>query len=100
MGAERSPGRRKIDEQIPTYLVDVEQSLVAASLHEAQLEEALSTRTTIGQTVGLLMAQEALTSEEAFRKLVRVSQTANVKLRAIAERYVEAWEEKVAGIKE
>jgi AmiR/NasT family two-component response regulator len=42
----------------------------------------------------LLMAQEGLTSEEAFQKLVSVSQHANVKLRDIAERYVHSWEEK------
>ena len=59
-----------------------------------QLEEGLQTRTIIGQATGLLMAQEGLTSEEAFEKLVHVSQTSNLKLRDIARRYVEAWEEK------
>lgn len=57
-----------------------------------QLEDALKTRTVIGQATGLLMAQEGLTSEEAFQKLVQVSQTSNVKLREIALRYVESWE--------
>ena len=61
-----------------------------------QLEEGLQTRTMIGQATGLLMAQEGLTSEEAFQKLVRVSQNANIKLREIAQRYVEAWEEKAS----
>jgi GAF domain-containing protein len=60
-----------------------------------QLEEGLQTRTMIGQATGLLMAQEGLSSEEAFQKLVHVSQNANVKLRDIAERYVKSWEEKV-----
>ncbi len=40
------------------------------------------------------MGQEGLTSEEAFQKLVKVSQNSNVKLRDIAQRYVEAWEAK------
>jgi hypothetical protein len=62
-----------------------------------QLEEALKTRTMIGQATGLLMAQEGLTSEEAFQKLVQVSQTANVKLREIAQRYVGAWEQRGGG---
>ena len=57
-----------------------------------QLQEGLQTRTMIGQATGLLMAQENLTSEEAFQKLVRVSQTSNIKLREIAQRYVEQWE--------
>jgi hypothetical protein len=59
-----------------------------------QLEEALKTRTIIGQATGLLMAQEGMTSDEAFQKLVSVSQNANLKLRDIAQRYVSAWEEK------
>ena len=61
-----------------------------------QLEEGLQTRTMIGQATGLLMAQEGLTSDEAFQKLVRVSQNANIKLREIAQRYVQAWEEKAS----
>lgn len=62
-----------------------------------QLEEALRTRTMIGQATGLLMAQEGLTSEEAFQKLVKVSQQSNLKLRDIARRYVEAWERRTEG---
>jgi GAF domain-containing protein len=57
-----------------------------------QLQDALTTRTMIGQATGLLMAQEGLTSEDAFQKLVQVSQNSNVKLREIAQRYVEVWE--------
>jgi hypothetical protein len=58
-----------------------------------QLEDALETRTLIGQATGLLMAQESLTSDEAFQKLVHVSQNTNIKLREIAQRYVEKWAE-------
>jgi hypothetical protein len=61
-----------------------------------QLEDGLVTRTMIGQATGLLMAQDGLTSEEAFEKLVRVSQASNLKLREIAERYIESWEKKTA----
>jgi hypothetical protein len=59
-----------------------------------QLSEGLQTRTIIGQATGLLMAQESLTSEEAFNKLVEVSQRSNVKLREIAAAYVDSWEDK------
>lgn len=62
----------------------------------AELNEGLQSRTMIGQATGLLMAQEGLTSEEAFQKLVHVSQSANIKLRDIAQRYVHSWEEKAA----
>lgn len=65
-----------------------------ASASKAQLEQGLETRKMIGQATGLLMAQEGLTSEEAFQRLVRVSQNANIKVREIAERYVAAWEDK------
>lgn len=69
----------------------------ARGMQLEQLEEGLKTRTMIGQATGLLMAQEGLTSEEAFQKLVKVSQTSNVKLRDIAQRYVEVWENEAAG---
>lgn len=62
-----------------------------------QLKEGLETRTMIGQATGLLMGQEGLTSEEAFQKLVHLSQNTNVKLREIAHRYVEVWESQVKG---
>lgn len=65
-----------------------------ANMSKAQLEHGLETRKMIGQATGLLMAQEGLTSEEAFQRLVRVSQNANIKVREIAERYVAAWEDK------
>lgn len=72
------------------------QAYLAKDAQVGQLEEGLKTRTLIGQATGLLMAQEGVTSEEAFQKLVYVSQNANLKLRDIAQRYVEAWEERAA----
>lgn len=73
------------------------QDLTAKQLQVGQLEEGLQTRTMIGQATGLLMAQEGLTSDEAFQKLVKVSQASNVKLRDIAQRYVASWEDKAKG---
>ena len=67
-----------------------------AELSKAELSKGLETRKLIGQATGLLMAQEGLTSDEAFDRLVRVSQNANVKVREIAERYVDSWETKAA----
>ena len=65
---------------------------IATRQQAEQLQEGLQTRTLIGQATGLLMAQHGLTSGEAFQKLVRASQNANVKLHDIASRYVESWE--------
>lgn len=76
------------------------QAYLAKDAQVGQLEDGLQTRTLIGQATGLLMAQEGLSSDEAFQKLVHVSQNANIKLREIAQRYVEAWESKVSSPKE
>lgn len=72
--------------------VDLAQAYLAKEMQLGQLEEALQSRTMIGQATGLLMAQEGLTSDEAFQKLVTISQATNVKLRDIAQRYVETFE--------
>jgi transcriptional regulator with GAF, ATPase, and Fis domain len=71
-------------------------ALIERGQKVGQLEEALETRTIIGQATGLLMAQEGLTSDEAFQKLVTVSQNANIKLRDIAQRYVQSLQDKLS----
>jgi hypothetical protein len=60
------------------------------------LNEGLRTRTLIGKALGILMAEEGLTSEEAFQKLRRVSQNGNIKLREVAQGFVEALENRKA----
>jgi GAF domain-containing protein len=57
-----------------------------------QLLGGLDTRTTIGQAVGLLMAQERCTAEQAFTLLKLASQRRNVKLRDVAASLVAAFE--------
>ncbi|WP_406438490.1 GAF and ANTAR domain-containing protein [Streptomyces sp. NBC_00631] len=52
----------------------------------AQLEEALSTRHTIGEAMGIIMGSHRVTEEEAFHVLRRYSQANNVKLREVARR--------------
>lgn len=68
--------------------------LISKQAEIEQLSEGIKTRTVIGQATGLLMAQQSLTSEEAFQKLVQISQKTNVKLREIAAGYVSEWENK------
>lgn len=53
----------------------------------------LDTRATIGQAVGLLMAQERCTADQAFDLLRIASQRRNVKLRDVAAGVVAAFEE-------
>ncbi|MGY1747575.1 GAF and ANTAR domain-containing protein [Blastococcus sp. SYSU D00695] len=57
-----------------------------------QLLGGMDTRTTIGQAVGLVMAQERCSAEEAFRLLTLASQRRNVKLREVAAGVVGSFE--------
>jgi len=50
----------------------------------AQLEQALSSRTVIDQAIGILMAQQQCTAEDAFALLRAHSQNNNRKLRDVA----------------
>jgi GAF domain-containing protein len=52
------------------------------------LRDALSTRKTIGQAVGIVMERYRLSEDRAFDFLMRVSQTGNVKLRKVAAQIV------------
>jgi GAF domain-containing protein len=53
-----------------------------------QLRNALSSRAVIEQAKGILMAARGLTADEAFDALVASSQRENVKLKAVAARFV------------
>ena len=49
------------------------------------LRDALRTRKVIGQAIGIVMERYSLDEERAFQFLVRLSQSGNIKLRALAE---------------
>lgn len=67
---------------------------IADSDHRADsLLGGLDTRATIGQAVGLLMAQERCTAERAFDLLRIASQRRNIKLRDVAAGLVAAFED-------
>lgn len=53
------------------------------------LSQALVARKSIGQAIGIVMERFRLDEERAFKYLVRVSQTSNVKLRVVARELVE-----------
>ncbi|MDQ6726095.1 MAG: GAF and ANTAR domain-containing protein [Actinomycetota bacterium] len=55
-----------------------------------QLNEALRSRDVIGQAKGILMAREAITADAAFERLRRMSQSANVKVRTVAQQIVDS----------
>jgi GAF domain-containing protein len=60
-----------------------------------QLQTALSTRTTVGMAVGIVMQRYGLTSDHAFAFLTRASSTSNIKLREVAQGIVDEAEESV-----
>jgi hypothetical protein len=58
------------------------------AIEEDNLNQALATRTVIGQAVGLTMARFQITSDRAFQFLARASSTSNIKIRDIAQEVV------------
>jgi hypothetical protein len=69
---------------LPTALRLYEQSRLAADL-----QEALASRSTIDQALGVLMAQNRCTRDAAFAILRRASQHRNLKLREVAATVIE-----------
>jgi transcriptional regulator with GAF, ATPase, and Fis domain len=96
----RSSGPLKEDDKKLLHGFAAEASILLANAyaHYSALElaehlnEGLLTRGEIGKALGILMAEEGVTSEEAFQRLKRVSQNSNLKLREVAQRLVEALE--------
>ena len=52
------------------------------------LVKALATRKLIGAAIGITMERYQIDEEHAFKFLVRVSQTGNIKLRDVADQIV------------
>lgn len=55
----------------------------------AQLETALAHRTVLGQATGIVMERSALSAEDAWGELVKLSQSSNRKVYEIACELVE-----------
>jgi GAF domain-containing protein len=60
------------------------------------LQRALESRSLIGTVVGLIMERNGQTMEHAFESLKEESQRSNIKLRNVAESYIEAFESNLA----
>ena len=63
--------------------------LFEANERASQLEQALASRSTIDQAIGVLMTQNRCTAEAAFGILRRASQNRNIKLRDVAATIIE-----------
>lgn len=65
---------------------------LSSSRHHTQMEEAVQTRSDIGQALGIIMERYQVTGDEAFAVLRRSSQDRNVKLHDIARTIAETGE--------
>jgi GAF domain-containing protein len=63
---------------------------IAYAYHIGSLEEAVQSRTMIGQAVGIVMERYNLNDERAFAFLRRLSSHRNVKLRLVAQEIIAA----------
>jgi ANTAR domain/GAF domain len=75
-------------EQLAATLQSVDDYKSAATLAR-NMADAMRTRAVIEQAKGILMADERINHEEAFQRLTKLSQDANVKLRDVARRLVD-----------
>jgi ANTAR domain-containing protein/GAF domain-containing protein len=75
-------------EQLAATMLSVEAHRSTAKLAQ-QLAEAMRSRAVIEQAKGILRADHRLTDEEAFERLVQLSQHSNLKLREVARLLVE-----------
>jgi len=73
------------------YTVPVALRLSKWAADVSHLQEALISRSTIDQAIGVLMAQNRCNRDEAFGLLRRASQNRNVKLRAVAVAIIERY---------
>lgn len=67
-------------------------ALVGWARSAQELQRALGTRQMIGQAVGVLMQRHGLSSDAAFSFLRRNSQNANIKLRDVAQTFLQTGE--------
>ena len=75
-------------DQLAMTLQSVDAYTAAATLAR-NMADAMRTRAVIEQAKGILMAEERISAEQAFQRLVELSQHANVKLRDIARHLVD-----------
>jgi hypothetical protein len=67
-----------------TFTMPIALRLARQWTEVSQLQEALASRSTIDQALGVLMSQNRCTRDEAFAVLRRASQNRNIKLRDVA----------------
>ncbi|MFR9754587.1 ANTAR domain-containing protein [Streptomyces sp. TR06-5] len=95
--ALRDPDEESADDDAPvgtapaagvSALLDGAHRMQQVQQENAQLRRALESRAAIDQAIGIALAEHTGTPEEAFRRLVTLSQESNVKLRDVARALV------------
>jgi transcriptional regulator with GAF, ATPase, and Fis domain len=86
----RKPGVFTEDSETAGWLLASHAAVAFSSaLTDAQLQEAIATRHTIGEAMGILMGRHHITEDQAFEILRTQSQRTNTKLREVARRVCE-----------
>ncbi|MEU6687944.1 GAF and ANTAR domain-containing protein [Streptomyces sp. NPDC046832] len=81
------PGSFTDDSETAGWLLASHAAVAFSSARShAQMEQAMATRHTIGEAMGILMGSHRLTEDQAFDVLRRYSQEKNIKLRDVARR--------------
>ncbi|MGX1564666.1 GAF and ANTAR domain-containing protein [Streptomyces sp. NPDC055506] len=79
------PGAFTENSELAGWLLASHGAIASSSARaHAQMEQAVATRHTIGEAIGILMGARHLTEEQAFAVLRRYSQEKNIKLREVA----------------
>ncbi|MFH9014129.1 GAF and ANTAR domain-containing protein [Streptomyces sp. NPDC017943] len=86
----KRPGSFSEDSETAGWLLASHAAVAFSSARShAQMEQAMATRHTIGEAMGILMGSHHLSEEQAFDVLRRYSQEKNVKLREVARQVCE-----------
>lgn len=81
---ESGPSR----DDIERYMRELERLLLEVELERSQLKDALKSREVVAEAMGILMARERCSEQEAFRKLKTWARAGNMKLRQAAEEVI------------
>jgi GAF domain-containing protein len=86
--ADQTAAFNELHERVTILLATFAALALAEAQRADQMHDALSNRDIIGQAKGILMERHGVTADAAFGVLSRVSQAENMKLAAIARRFV------------
>jgi hypothetical protein len=84
----RHEGEDEANDEVATSLVIAAHDLEAMAEEIEQLREALSSRAVIDQAKGIVMARAGCSADDAFRRMVKMSNDSNVRVAEVASALV------------